>query len=444
MNFIKLKLYELKQNQGFFRYFKNTSWLLIEKIVRITVGFFVGVWVIRYLGPERFGKLSYAQSFVAIFATIATLGLDNIVVRELVKNKNSEGELLGTSFLLKIIGSFFVLIFLTIVVTIISNDSYTNTLIFVIASATIFQSFNVIDLYFQSIVISRYVVYGNLISLGISSIIKILLILNQAHLEAFAWIILFDSIVLALGFIYFFFKKSIIDFQSLKFNKVMALELLKDSWPLIFSGIVVSIYMKIDQVMIKEMLDDQSVGQYAAAVRLSEAWYFIPVVISSSLFPAIVNSKKYNQKIYESRIQNLYSLLIWISVIIAIGMSFLSESVINLLYGNKYFATPGILMIHIWSGIFVFLGVASGKWLLSENLQKITMINTTIGAIINILLNYFLIKKIGPIGAAWSTLFSYSVAAYFGLFLWTKTRKNFISISKSILNFNVFNYKTNF
>ncbi|HDY85387.1 MAG TPA: flippase, partial [Methylophaga sp.] len=143
------------------RYFQNTSWLMGEKILRMSVGLFVGIWVARYLGPEQFGLLSYAQSFVFLFTVIATLGLDGIVVRELVKDKTQRDVLLGTAFGLKLIGAFLILPILAIAVQLTSNDNYTNLLVFIIASATIFQSFNVIDFYYQSKVLSKYVALAN-------------------------------------------------------------------------------------------------------------------------------------------------------------------------------------------------------------------------------------------------------------------------------------------
>ncbi|WP_331774337.1 flippase [Sulfurospirillum sp. 1612] len=426
------------------KYFKNTSWLFGEKILRMIVGLFVGVWVARYLGPEQFGLFSYAQSFVGLFTAIATLGLDGIVVRELVKDESRRDELIGTAFWLKVMGAFGVLLILAIAVNFTSNDSYTNTLVFIIASATIFQSFNVIDFYFQSKVLSRYVVYANVISLLISSIVKVTLILNEAPLIAFAWVILFDSFVLACGFIYFYIKNnSTFNMWNLTFKKETALSLLKDSWPLILSGIVISIYMKIDQVMIKEMLDNEAVGQYAAAVRISELWYFIPMVIASSLFPAIINAKKQSEELYYSRLQKLYDLMVWMAIAIALPMTFLSDWVVGLLYGEQYNQAGSVLMIHIWAGIFVFLGVASGKWLLTENLQIFSTINTSIGAVVNIVLNYILIKEIGVVGAAWATLISYFVAAYLSLLFWNKTRINFLNLSKSLLFIRIFNVKKN-
>ena len=405
------KIKSLQQNQGFIKYFKNISWLFLERVFRMIVGLFVGVWVARYLGPEQFGIFSYAQSFVGLFVVISSLGLNDIVVRELLKDKFKKDELLGTVFFMRLLGAFIVLIILALAINFTSGDSYTNTLIFIIASSTIFQSFNVIDFYFQSKVLSKYVVYSNLIALLISSIIKITLILNEASLIYFAMVVVFESFVLACGYIYFYLKNN----QSIRdwrFIKSVAKNLLKDSYPLILSGLVISIYMKMDQIMIFEMLGSGAVGQYSAALRLSEVWYFIPMIIASSLFPAILNAKKISEKLYYERIQKLYDLLVWIAVFISVMMSLSSNLVVELLYGKEYSETGSVLIIYIWASVFVFLGVASSKWFLSENLQKYSFYRTLCGAIINLILNYILIPIYSIYGAAVATLISQIFASY--------------------------------
>lgn len=413
INKTKAKINSLQNHQGFMKYFKNTSWLFGEKILRMIVGLFVGIWVARYLGPEQFGLFSYAQSFVGLFAAIATLGLDGIIVRELVKDESRRDELIGTAFWLKLMGAIGVLAILAIAVNFTSNDSYTDTLVFIIASATIFQSFNVIDFYFQSKVLSKYVVYANIISLFISSIVKIALILNDAPLIAFTWVVFFDSFVLAVGFIYFFLKNnSTLKIKNLTFKSKTAVLLLKDSWPLILSGIVISVYMKIDQVMIKEMMDAEAVGIYSVAVRVSELWYFIPLAIVSSLFPAILNAKKQGNEFYLKRLQKLYDFMVWMAIFIALPMTFLSDWIIGLLFGQAYIEAGSVLMIHIWTGVFVFLGLAFGRYLLSENLNKKSFYRTLFGAILNVIFNYILIPIYGIHGAAVATLLGQLSANY--------------------------------
>lgn len=412
IKFIRIKLQELLEHEGFMKYLKNTSWLFGEKILRLTVGVFVGIWIARYLGPKQFGILSYAQSFVGLFAVTASLGLDGIVVRELIKNEDRAEELIGTAFYLKLIGAIFSIILLSIAVNFMSNDNYTNTLFFIIASATLFQTFNIIDFYFQSKVLSRYIVYANTIGLLISSLIKVVLILNKAPLLSFAWVILFDSVILALGFIYFFIKKTELKIQNFKFYSDTAVALLRDSWPLFLSGIVISIYMKADQVIINELLGPEEVGQYAAAIRLSEAWYFIPMVVASSLFPAIISAKNQSEELYNSRLQKLYDLMVWMSIIIALPMTFLSNWIVRILYGSEYGEAGNVLMIHIWTGVFVFLGVAFSGYLTAENKTKKAFYRTLLGAVLNVILNYVLIPIYGIIGSAIATLLGQFFANY--------------------------------
>lgn len=302
----------------------------------------------------------------------------------------------------------------------------------------IFQSFNVINLYFQSKVLSKYAVHASIASLVVSSTLKIILILTNAPLIAFAYVILLDSIVLSAGFLFFYLRNNL-SIRSWEFDYSLAKSLLKDSWPLIISGIMISAYMKIDQVMLKEMLGDDAVGQYAAAVRLSEAWYFFPVIISSSLFPAIINAKRINNNLYYSRLQKLYNFMIWLAICIALPVSLCSNWIIDVLYGSEYSQATSVLTVHIWAGVFVFLGVASGKWLVNENLQLFSTINTAVGTFFNIILNYVLIPKIGIVGAAWATLISYFMAAYLMLLFHKKTRINFILMSKSLLFWRIIN-----
>jgi O-antigen/teichoic acid export membrane protein len=311
-------------------------------------------------------------------------------------------------------GAFLTLVTLAIAINFTSNDYITNAIIFILAGTTIFQSFNVLDLYFQSKVISKYAVYSNIISLSISSLVKIALIIYKAPIIAFAWVILFESFILAIGFIYFYIKTNSTFFiKNLKFTKTIAISLLKDSWPLFFSAIVVTIYMKIDQVMIKEMLNVEAVGQYAAAVKLSEAWYFIPTVIVSSVFPAIINAKKKSEELYYARLQMLYNLMVWMAIAIALPMIFISDWIVALLFGEEYNQAGSILRIHIWAGVFVFLGLASSRWFVVENLLLLSLWRYLAGMVVNVILNYILIPKYGGIGAAYATIISYSIQAFF-------------------------------
>ena len=436
MNILK-KIVQLKHHSGFRKYFANTSWLLGERALRIAVSLFVGIYVARYLGPERFGLLSYALSFVGIFVALATLGLDEVVVRELIKTPEQREKILGTSFLLKLVGTLLMWSAILVAIPLTENDLQTNILIIIIAFGTVFQAFNVIDLNFQAKVKSKYVVHAQFVQLIISSIVKIILVVNEAPLIWFASVYSLDVIVLAMGLVFAYLYNGDNIF-SWKWSFETSKYLLHDSWPLILAGVVVSVYMKIDQVMIKEMLGAKEVGLYAAAVKLSEAWYFIPMAIASSLFPAIINAKVYQKEVYYQRLQKLYDLMVWIAIAIALPTTFLSTLVVEFLYGKEYLGSSSVLIIHIWTAVFVFLGVASSKYLLAENFIKKTFYRTFIGALLNIIMNYYLIGIIGIQGAAISTLVSHFFAAYFYDILDKDLRIMFIMKTKSLFFYSLY------
>ena len=412
------------------RYFKNTSWLFVEKILRMILGIFISIWIARYLGPEQFGLFSYAQSFAGLFSVVATLGLNGIVVRELVKNKEKEQDILATSFYLKLIGAFFVLSTLIVAINITSNDFYINSLIFIIASSTIFQSFNVIDFYFQSKVLSRYVVYANFISLLISSFVKIGLILSNAPLIAFAWVVLFDSFILAMGLIYFY-NKSKNSIKLWRFDKKIAFDLLKDSWPLIIASVGYTVYSKIDQVMLYNMLDVHTVGIYSVGVGFISVFVFIPTIVVNSIYPYLVKNEYSLEKI----IIHLYRFLIFISFLFILLIYFFGENLIIQLYGSQYFQTSSIIIILSISFLFESIATINGRWIWIMNKQIISLYRTIFGALINILLNIYLIPIYKIQGAVYATLITLFLSTFIYYLVHKETRIITMTITKAIFTF---------
>ncbi len=387
------------KSETFKKYFKNTSWLFTEKILRIFIAFIVTVLVVRYLGPEQFGLLSYAISFYGLFSTISILGLEGISIRELVKHPESRDTILGSVFLLRLVGGLVTIIIIALILFISSEQIDTSILILIISTSAIFQSFSVTDYYFRAEVKAKYSVYVMMVSVLFTSTLKILLIILEAPLIYFAIVFSAEFFMAAAGFllVYKYNKLKIIKWN---FRSEMAMNLLKDSWPLILSGLVIAIYTKIDQVMIKNMLDSKELGYYAVAVRLSEAWYFIPVTLTNSIFPAIVNAKNVSNKFYINRMQKLYDILAWMAISIAIPVSIFSKELITIIFGAEFQSAAPVLTIYIWAGVAVFLGVASSQYLITENFTRLSFFRTLMGMVFNIILNLVLIPKYGILGAA--------------------------------------------
>lgn len=304
------------------------------------------------------------------------------------------------------------------------------------ASALFFKAFNIIDSYFQSQVRSKFVVQVQNICLIISSLIKISFVLLKLPLVYFAFALVLDGFMLSVGLVIIYHRENL-QIKAWVFNTSRAKSLLSQSWPLILSAVMVTLYMQIDILMLKYFAGSTEAGIYSAAARISEAWYFIPVAIVTSVFPAIIHARKTDIARYQKRLQNLYDLLVAISLPVALIVSLGADTFIRLVYGEQFDGAGVMLSIHIWSGIFVFLGSASGQYLLAEGFTMISFYRTAIGAIANILLNLWLIPMYGGLGASAATLIAYFIAT-FSILLYSKTRQQGLMVLKSLFLINMF------
>jgi len=250
----------------------------------------------------------------------------------------------------------------------------------------------------------------------------------------FVWIALAEAIVSALALAALF---EIVGFGITKLSASFsrAKELLADSWSLILSAFAISIYMKIDQIMLGQMIGNESVGIYSAAVRISEVWYFIPLAIIGSVFPSIMKAKMECERKYKMRMQQLFDAMVWLSLLVCFPLAFSSEYIVVLLFGELYQEAGLVLAIHVWASLFVFLGVATSRWLIAENRQILNLQRTTIGAIANIILNYVLIPRYGAVGASIATVVSYGMVSIMSDLLSKDTRPVFYMKIKA---FNLF------
>lgn len=392
---------------------ENTGWLFADKVVRMGIGLFVGVWVARYLGPDQFGLFNYAAAFVALFATVASLGLDGIVVRDIVRDPLQSKYILGTAIILRFIGSVFVF-FLTVVAIayIRPHDAITRWIVAIISAGSMFQSFDIIDLWFQSQVQSRYTVYAKNIAFILIAIVKVLLILAKAPLIAFAWAGLSEIALGAIGLLLAFHSQNAALIKW-KWNAEWARRLLQDSWPLILSGMMISVYVKIDQIMLGNMVGDRQVGIYAAAVKISEVWYFIPTVISSSVYPALIKAHHVSEVFFYKKLKMIMGFFFWGSLFLSLIITSYSSEIVSFLYGSKYSESVPVLTIHIYSGIIVSMSIIFSQKFIIDGTTKIGFYGAFFGAISNVILNLWLIKDYGAKGAAIATVVSYTLPIVF-------------------------------
>lgn len=311
------------------------------------------------------------------------------------------------------------------------NFRETVMLVGIVATGTILQTFEIIDFWFQSQVQSKYSVLARNTAYVLINGVKIGLIQLGAPLIAFAIAMVAEYALAGIGLIVAYRLQGNF-LKAWQVNFRYAKTLLNDSWPLILSGIVIMIYMRIDQVMLGQMVGEKSVGIYSAAVKISELWYFVPNAIVNSVFPSIVQAKEISEEVYYKRIQKLLNVVAVLAYLVAIPVTFLAPWIVTLLYGKSYAEAGPILNMHIWAGLFVSLGLARSSWIITEGLMKFSAATTAIGAVINIILNYLLIDKYGGLGAAIATVVAQIFASYAAHAFYPQTRKMFILQTKAI------------
>jgi len=411
----------------------NTGWLFFLRLLRIAFAFFVSVWVTRFLGPERFGILSYAFAFVTLFAPLAKLGLESVVVNEIVQEPSRKGEILGTAFYLRLAGGIICMAIIVAAIMIMQpHDTLTKALTAIVAIGTVFQAFEVIDLWFQAQAELKYPVYARSVALILANVAKIALIVSRAPLSGFAWVATFEAIAGAAGFIVAYRARGS-RMREWRATWTMARRLLRLGWPMVLASTFAIVYLKIDQVMLGQMTSREEVGLYSTAVRISEGWYFVPSAISMVVFPHLVRAKLLGEAVYRARLQRLFDFLAAISLAVALVMTFAAHFVIVSLFGLAYEQSAPILAIHIWAGVFVFLREALGRWFVTENLLEFAFISNSIGAAVNVALNFLLIPRYQGIGAAIATVISYAAAGYFACFIHPRTRVAAVIMSRALL-----------
>jgi O-antigen/teichoic acid export membrane protein len=425
--------------QAFEKYFKNTGWLFIGRVGSLLIKMIVSISVANYLHRGNNGILTGGMVYIYFFSAIATLGLDQFIVKELHEFPENRDQILGTSFWMKVVAGFccIPLIYLAYLTYPAKGTPYHY--VFIFSTIGVIQAFNVIDAYFQSQVQSKYIMQVQIGGNLASAVVKLMLIWYKMPLIWFVYAYTFDFLLLSIGY-YFTYQRKQRSIYNWKFNAGLGAKLLKYSWPLMVSGIMVSLYMKIDQLMLQNISGVKESGAYATVVSLSEAWNFIPLVIVTSLFPAILNARRDDPARYKKRIQHLYDLMVYLSVPTAIVITFAAPLIYKLYKPEYAYAAPA-LSVHIWSGVFVFLGAASGQHLIAENFNKLSFIRTGFGAIVNIGLNLILIPKMGMMGTAIATLVAYASATFCILFI-PKVNYQGVMMLKSLLLVSLFKRKS--
>lgn len=390
----------------------NTGWLLFDRVLRMLIGISVGAWVARYLGPSRFGELAYIIAFIAFFQVIAGLEADGFIVRDIARNHGDTAVILGTSLRLRIVSGVISWLAAIVLMYLLHPDDRQLCLMVVIVGAMlVFQAADIIDLWFESQSQSKRTVLSKLVSYLFSNSIRVYLLLTKAPLIAFAGVVCLESAALAVALIvaYRRFPTN----GRWRADIAQAKELLHLCWPFIVSGVMITAYMRIDQIMLKEMLGERELGIYAAALTLSQAWNIIPATLVASLAPFVARKKARSEAEYQDALVIIFRFFAIVSIAGAALTALASPWIVGLLYGAEYKSSAAVLSGLVFVIIFIFQGMAQTLWVVNDNVRIANLIGSSLAALLSIIANLVLIRKFGIMGAVFSYLLAQGASVVF-------------------------------
>ena len=389
---------------------RNVTWQLGDRVVRLVVGLVVNVWMVRYLGAAGLGLLGFVQSLVGLCAIASTLGIESILIRELVRRPARAGALLGTAAAMKAAGALVAIgISLAAVAMLRPHDGSARALALVLASVTLFQITDVIEHWFQSRARFAPFVIARGAAFLTAAAVKIVLLVRHGSLTQLAAAIALESLLAAFALVAAF-RRAPDAPRRWHADPALARELLAWSWPLALNSMAIVIGARMDQVMLTTLRGEAENGLYAAAQRLSEIIYFVPVAVCAAANPLLLGWHARDPRAYEERLGRLFRVLAWSAIAIALPVSLLATPIATLLFGAAFRASGPVLALHVWTAPALFLGVAQSNWFIANGRPQGLFARSAVNAGTNIALNAWLIPPYGARGAALATLIATAVA----------------------------------
>lgn len=375
----------------------NIKWIIAGRIIQSVVGLIIGMLMARYLGPSNYGVINYASALTAFATPFMQLGLNSIMVYELIQHPDREGETLGSAILMSMLSSM-VCILGVIAFAQIANGNERETIIVCALYSTVlfFQAIELLRYWFNAKLLSKYSSLSVSVAYILACLYKCYLLISGKSIYWFALINSLDSIFTAV-LLYVLYRK--LGGQKLRTSLKLSKDLLKKGRPFIISSLMITFFAQTDKIMLKLMLDETTTGYYSAAVTCSTMFAFVYVAVIDSFRPMILSGKKENDN-YENSLSMLYSVIIYMSLAQCIVMTLLADPIVAILYGKEFAPTAGVLRCVVWFVTFSYIGGIRSIWLLAEEKQNYLWKFNLSGAVLNVVLNWMLIPRIGMYGAA--------------------------------------------
>ncbi|WHX60507.1 flippase [Peribacillus frigoritolerans] len=414
---------KIQKNNMKNQFTRNTIWLILEKVFQLTLGLFVGIWTARYLGPENFGVLNFGASFITFFTVICSLGLENVIIKYFVDHRKQNNVILFSAIAIRFVTSIISILVLYFIVSLFYNDQKIIIVVITLQSlALIFSSLDTIDFWFQSLLMSRYVVIAKSIARLCVSAWKIYLLISGASLEFFALSSAIEAMILGFLLLIIYFKKNSI--KTISFSVKYSKELFSNSYHFILSGLLISVFTQLDKIMLGNLIGQESVGIYSVAANIATLWFMVPLAVINSSRPIILKKRRDSLNLYQRNLKHLYAFIWWIGIFVSLIISIFSDNIISVLYGEKYTEAARPFAVLTWASIFSLLGTARNIWIVSENVSRYVKYFFLIGILVNFILNYIFINLYNILGASIATLIAQFISTIIAPLFFRKTRES--------------------
>lgn len=404
-------------------YVLNTGWLLTEYFLRLLSGVTVGAFVARFLGPAQYGVYSYTLAFSALFLGFSKLGLDSLILKELVQGESEKDQVLGAAFYVKLIGGAVGVVSALLISFFLGKDNLTILYINIITLGAVFQSFDVVDFYFQSVSKIKFISYCKITQIIFSIAIKLVLIYLKANLLYFVIATLLDQIILTALYFYLARQSHINSFFRY-FDIQRMKELLKVGYPLLITYLVVLIQGRVDQLILTHYFGTTELAYFSSAIRVVDVGMVMPVALSTTFYPYILSASKESKDYFKKRLRQYYGLMTGFAGILAAVIYVFSDNIIDALYGNQYIDASSLLAFLAPKLILSSLGIARNNILMSKGETRLITITAVVELFLSISLSLVLVKNYHAIGIIAASIIS-SVTAVFAMdVMYEKSRKS--------------------
>lgn len=415
---------------------KNAGWLIFGKVAQMLLSLVVGVLSARYLGPGNYGLIHYATAYTVFFTSLCNLGINSVIVKELLDFPEDNGTIVGTAIGLRTLSSILSALTICLLSLIVDRGEPITVAVVALSSiGLIFNVFETFNYWYHSRLQSKRIVIGSLIAYIVTSAYKIILLITG---RSVLWFALATAVDYVVGAIVMYTCYRYDGGQKLRFSRERGKRLLAKSHHYILPGLMTAIYAQTDKIMLKHMIDEAALGYYATAVTLCGMWTFVLTAVVDSLNPYIMEAHKADANRFRKLNKILYAITFWISMLVSLALVLLGDFVIEILYGADYLPAAVPLKVITWYTAFSYLGVARNAWIVCENKQKYLKYIYLFGAASNLILNLIMIPIWGSVGAAVASLVAQIVTSLVVPFCIKDLRENATLMLEAMFLRNVF------